>query len=317
MKRFKTIIFKLAAASFCAVILSLPIAAQSRDQNFPSLVTTNEISGTIKARDIGDSRLTSFYYAFEGGQGDIFVNVVTKNFNGDIDVFNQSGLQPLTKMVIYADATINETGRLIYLRKPERLILRIQGRTPNDDSATFRIKFAGSFIALANQTSEAAPTLERSDPDDSQPLVNSVGTRTEVLPKPISAVRSRERSEPVALEPEQKRADAERGNIETEPEKKAVKKPVIIVGALPPATIFGKPARPKTTVRKSDPPIKSTSDPLASIRLLIQTKDGGVIEHSMSEVSKFNVDKGVLVIALKNGTTTRFTLLNIAKVTIE
>ena len=62
-------------------------AAQSTDANFPTNLTTNEIVGTIRARDVGDSRLTSYYYTFDGGQGDMFINVVTRNFAGDIDVF--------------------------------------------------------------------------------------------------------------------------------------------------------------------------------------------------------------------------------------
>ncbi|HUR98302.1 MAG TPA: hypothetical protein VMZ26_09590, partial [Pyrinomonadaceae bacterium] len=60
---------------------------QSTDQGFPTPVTSNEISGTIKARDVGDARLTSYYYLFDAAQGDVFINVVARNFSGDIDVF--------------------------------------------------------------------------------------------------------------------------------------------------------------------------------------------------------------------------------------
>ena len=34
------------------------------------------------------------------------------------------GLRPLTKMVIYADAGSGETGRLVYLRKPEYIVIK-------------------------------------------------------------------------------------------------------------------------------------------------------------------------------------------------
>ena len=136
----------LSAAAFALFVVSAA-AAQSTDQAFPTAVRANEIVGSIKARDIGDARLTSHFYAFNGDQGDIFVNVVTKNFDGDIDIFTADGLRPLTKIVIFADAASNETGRIVYLRRPERLLLRIQGRTPNDDAAAYRIKFAGSFVA--------------------------------------------------------------------------------------------------------------------------------------------------------------------------
>lgn len=134
------------AATF--LFLAAAVFAQSTDQTLPTPVTGPEIRGRINARDIGDSRLTTYFYAFNGEQGDVFINVVTKNFNGDIDVFAVEGLRPLTKIVIYAGGGLDETGRIIYLRKPERMLLRIEGRTPDDDPALFTIKFAGSFQAL-------------------------------------------------------------------------------------------------------------------------------------------------------------------------
>ena len=159
--------------------------SQSTNQSFPTAVTTNEISGTIKARDIGDSRLTTYFYTFNGSQGDVFINIQTSNFNGDIDVFTVSGLKSLTKVVVYADSPNNETGRVIYLRKPEKLLLRIEGRSPNDDAASFRIKFAGSFQAVAETEQPEQPKLpEVSAQNDSGIVVNSVGTIIAVKPKP-------------------------------------------------------------------------------------------------------------------------------------
>src|SRR5688500_10238111 len=142
--------FVLASSRLCILALFILITfstgfGQSTSQNFPTPITSNEISGAIKARDVGDSRLTSYFYTFNSNQGDVFINIVTKNLNGDIDVFNAANLNPLTKIVVYADSSQNETGRVIYLRKPEKLILRIQGRTPNDEPAIYTIKFAGSF----------------------------------------------------------------------------------------------------------------------------------------------------------------------------
>jgi hypothetical protein len=176
-------------SAFLFVVLSSVIGvetshAQSTNQNFPTPVTSSEISGTIKARDVGDARLTSYFYQFDADQGDLFINVVARNFTGDIDVFTVSGLRPLTKIVLYADFGENETGRVIYLRKPEKMILRVQGRTPGDDPATFRIKFAGSFVP-STQTEPAAepelPTLTAKN--ESGIRVNSVGTIVEIIPK--------------------------------------------------------------------------------------------------------------------------------------
>src|SRR3982750_4806396 len=140
-----TVLPKLANILFPILIVvpALGVSAQSTLQDHPSPITRNEISGTISARDLGDARQTTHYYWFEGSQGDVFINLTTKNFAGDIDVFVQNGLKSLTKIVVFADFGEVETGRVIYLRKPERLILRVQGRSPNDEAASYRFKFAG------------------------------------------------------------------------------------------------------------------------------------------------------------------------------
>ena len=174
------IVFCLLFFAFCV----FSVCAQSTSQSHPTAIVTNEISGAIKPRDIGDARLTSYFYTFNGNQGDVFINVVTTNFNGDVDIFNADGLKPLTKIVIYADAASNETGRVIYFRKPEKLILRVEGRTPNDEAATYKIKFAGSFVAAANVKSDELPLPEITSSNQTDVRVNSVGTIVEIKPKP-------------------------------------------------------------------------------------------------------------------------------------
>ncbi|HEX6278692.1 MAG TPA: hypothetical protein VFZ49_01635 [Pyrinomonadaceae bacterium] len=166
-----------------AVVSASSAVAQSSDQLFPTPVRSSEIVSTIKARDIGDSRLTTYYYTFEGEQGDVFLNVQSKNFTGDIDLFVVPGQVPLTKIVIYGDQPETETGRVVYLRKPERLLLRVQGRTPGDDEASIKIKFAGSFAAskLDDSAAPSLPTVESTS--ETNVRVNSVGTILEVIPK--------------------------------------------------------------------------------------------------------------------------------------
>ncbi len=191
--------------------------AQSTSQSFPTAVTTNEISGQIKARDIGDSRSTTYFYTFNGTQGDVFVNVVTNNFNGDIDIFAVEGLKSLTKIVVYADSPSNETGRVIYLRKPEKLLLRIEGRSPNDDAATFRVKFAGSFQALSETDQTDQPKLpEVSAQNDSGIVVNSVGTIISVKPKPTPAPKE------IIAEKEVESGSVTGISVETDSEKEVV-----------------------------------------------------------------------------------------------
>ena len=114
--------FARCVSSFGAVIFLFAIcsqaAAQSGSQNFPTPITTSQVSGEIPARDVGDSRLTTYYYVFGSDTGDVFINVLTKNFNGDVDVFTAAGLRPITKIVVYADIAENETGRALYMELP-------------------------------------------------------------------------------------------------------------------------------------------------------------------------------------------------------
>lgn len=181
--------FRLFAFALIVFFPAANVRAQSTEQNFPTPIMENQVSGRIAARDIGDARLTSYFYTFNAAQGDVFINVVTTNLNGDIDVFTaDAALRPLTKITVYADAPNNETGRVIYLRQPTKLILRIEGRTPNDDAATFQIKFAGSFAPASNVAETPAPELPTVKSDNQTDVrVNSVGTIIEIKPKPTPA----------------------------------------------------------------------------------------------------------------------------------
>lgn len=352
---------KISLPVLLILAASVGIFGQSTSQEYPTAIVTNEISGTVKARDIGDSRLTTYYYALNGDQGDLFLNLVTKNFTGDIDVFTVNGLRPMTKIVVYADATEVETGRAIYLRKPEKLILRVQGRTPNDEAATFRLKFAGSFVAAKADDLQAEPEVPRvSTTANGAVRVNSVGT---IIPSPPRAVEPvAEKSDAVA-EP---RPEAEETSKvaspddtidaapkkesrvlvtdalkKTEPEKGAARRssaprtrpakppkpetsakaePVETISATQPEKTTEPPSRTLSNNRRSRTPKKMPEpvpDPLASISLIIQLKDGNSIEKKMNEVFKFSVDKGVLTVILKDGAISRYPIVDVAKVTIE
>jgi hypothetical protein len=343
-----------AIAAVLAVLISSPVGilAQSTDQNFPTPITKNEITGSIRARDIGDARVTSFFYIFEGSQGDIFINVVAKNFSGDIDVFTADSLKPLTKMVFYADSGTTETGRLVYLRKPERLMLRIEGRTPNDDPAEFQIKFGGSFVALAPRNDETPPkpaaATERS-PEGIR--VNSVGTILETV-KPVKKKSPADaaatlpevplKSEPAtsdkAAEPTEKAVKRETIRQETveakqettgakqetgEPKRETLyENPAAKVTVDPPpgdppnkATPPSPPVKKRSSVPK--PPPEKKPDPLENIKLVVQLKDGTVIERPMSEVLRFNVVNGMLTVTGKDRKVTRYSILDVLRVTIE
>lgn len=333
----------------CGSILSLQ--AQSNNQNFPTPITSNEISGKINARDLGDSRVTSYFFAFNGNQGDVFINVVTKNFDGDIDVFTANNLRPLTKITVYSDNPENETGRIIYLRQPEKLILRIEGRTPNDEPATFRIKFAGSFEplkAIAESEDQTLPEVKTENQGEVR--VNSVGTIIEVKPKPTPKVKETEKTETVAEskkeeKPAKKAKTEEKKEIETaeKDEKEAEKTdrevekteeksaPVVVVTDNLPKADEKKDEKAeeskteetaaKTETKTKKKPAKkekvTAPNPLENINLVVLFKDGSKIERPMSEVLRVNVDKGILTIVSKDGTIGRYSILDVAEMTIK
>jgi hypothetical protein len=234
---FWTLCAALAIVSFLTVFAH----AQSTEQNFPTAVTGNELSGRIKARDLGDARLTTYYYTFNARQGDLFVNLVTKNLNGSVDVFAADGLRPLGQIMVYADLSSSETGRVIYLRKPEKILLRIEGRTPNDEAAEFQLKFAGSFEAVA--PTEELPPPKVSDTaleTDSGVKVNSVGTIVAVIPKP--------RPTPTAVtEP-----------AETAETKPSAEKPAKEENTDQPSETVNKPAEEAKTTEPQKKPIDET-----------------------------------------------------------
>lgn len=289
---------------------------QSSDQSFPTHVTTNDINGVIKPRNIGDARLTTYFYLFEGSQGDIFINVATTNFSGDIDVYAAESMKPLTKMVMFADAGQSETGRLIYLRQPARLLLRIEGRTPNDDPATYRIKFAGSFVALAPETYEAAPTVAKRESVESRKSSESGESKTE---NPKTEDQTPKTEDPISEDPKPKTEDP---TSETVYENKSAK--VTVKPAKAPTakrrTTTARTTKPKPSTQKpktENPKPPPEPDPLANVKLVVVFKDGTIIERPMTEISRFSFSGGALTVVEKTGAIKRYQIATIAKVTIE
>lgn len=349
-----TFICRAASAAIFRILIPVAllfaaVSAQSSNQSFPTPVRTNEISGTIRARDIGDARLTTHFYTFNGEQGDIFINVVTKNFDGDIDVFAAETLRPLTKIVVYSDSSDNETGRVVYLRQAQKMILRIEGRTPNDDPATYRIKFAGSFVPSNDLASNDDPKVDDSKrSDDPDVKVNSVGTIVAVKPKPTPKP-----VEKVVEKPAEKVAKADKTpETATKPDprpktqaasKTETRKPEVVVTDELPKTDAEKadrpPAKPKAPANpklknpepkrpeskkpentaKSEPKKNQPAepDPLASVRLIVIFKDGSKIERPMNEILRISVDKGTLTIIHKDGSIGKYSILDVARMTIE
>jgi len=209
----------LALSLFCVSSIA---NGQSGDIASPSPVSTNELIGTIAARDIGDPRLTDHYYAFTGTPGDLLITIDSRNLNGDVDVFTSSGLRPLLKLTVYADNTSPVT-KSIYLRKRENLILRIEGRTPNDDAGTYRLYFGGGFepitsgpLLAENESAATEATIPGGRTGKKGRRVSSVGARiaeppsAEVAPAPTPEATPVETTEPKESRTEAAKAEADR-----------------------------------------------------------------------------------------------------------
>jgi hypothetical protein len=360
-----------ADITFCATLLLLLLLSavtafsQSTDVAFPTAITENQVNGTIRARDLGDPRVTTYYFTFNGLQGDLFVIVVKRILSGSVDIFSTDGMRPLTNILVYADVAQNETGRVIYLRKPEKLILRVQGRTPNDDPAEFQIKFAGGFEA-ATPTRDEPPVPKVTDlgENSSGIKVNSVGTIIAVTPKPKPSPKSTPaevaKSEESTDEPKTQAELETKPVVSNETSSERVESAETVSKPAKPTTprpqrsnrrttrtsrSEAKNAEPKAadqskaasaeTRKRSKPDVVVTDktaetaskpkkvppaeapNPLANVKLVILFKDGTKVERPMTEVFRFTADQTTLTVTLKNGREAKFSILEVASVTIQ
>jgi hypothetical protein len=186
--------------------------AQSNDQSLPTPVLTSEINGTIRALDIGDSRLTRHFYAFEATPGDLTVTVNSRNLNGDVDLFTAVTFRPLLKISIYANTIPPEVTKGIYLRTHQILILRVEARSPDDDPGSYRITFGGSFqpfsggipVAENTESSSESTTTSRNTR-----RVSSVGATIPQPPEPKSEEAKTEEKPPNTEPPKETEAKPE------------------------------------------------------------------------------------------------------------
>jgi hypothetical protein len=322
--------------------------AQSTDITWPSPVRSSEVRGTIPARDLGDARITDHFYAFQGLPGDVLITVDSKNLNGDIDVFTFSGLRPLLKFTVYADSSSAITKGL-YLRREETLILRVEGRTPNDEEAVYRVHFAGTFatinsgpLAEHEDKLEAATTAGTSNAGDRR--VSSVGARIDeprrevaetptpeptpvvTTPKPVVSkavpVYTRPRV-PVARrprptrtpKPKPKPAEAE-ATDETVAKSDNSEKPAEPKKTDPatPTTPAPVPRRSRASRAPKPVPVQEPDD--SGPRLVIETSDGTLVDRAMGGVRRVTVENGQVVVIGKDGKIQRIPLASVVRMTI-
>ena len=192
----------LFVSTAASLLTAVTVHAQSNDQTLPTPVLTNEINGTIRALDLGDSRLTRHYYAFEATPGDLNVTVNSRNLNGDVDIFTAVTFRPLLKISIYANTIPPEVTKGVYFRTRQIVILRVEARSPDDDPGSYRITFGGSFqpfsggIPVAENTES---TSESATTSSNPRRLSSVGA---TIPQPAEAKTEEARTEEKAPDTE-------------------------------------------------------------------------------------------------------------------
>lgn len=330
--------------SFLLACFAGVAVGQSSDIAWPSPVRSTEIRATIPARDLGDPRLTDHYYAFTGVPGDVLITVDSRNLNGDVDVFTFSGLRPLLKFTVYAGSSSPIT-KGIYLRQREDLILRIEGRTPNDDEAVYRIHFGGAFEPITSgplAEHEDALQLERPAEASNKTgrRVSSVGARVEeprtevaeapaptpeptpevsALPEPkVPAARSTTRNSRRRVPAARKRPAA---SVKSAKPDEAAKKEVeetssAETSATETARVPKPPATKSRRARRPATPAAIPESDSSGPRLIIETSDGTLVDRFMGSVRRVTVENGQVIVIGKDGTIQRVPLASVVRMTI-
>ena len=328
------------------VLIAPTSLAQSTDLSAPTPVSANDLTGSIAARDLGDSRTTQHFYSFTGTPGDVLITVRSNNLNGDVDVFSRGTLRPLLKFTLYAESSTPLT-KGIYLRRREELILRVEARSPNDDEGSYQIRFGGSFEPIA------APLIAETENKDAagQPLaragkkgrrVSSVGARiNEPLPAPeeIAATPPVEaptsppaeivKAEPPTPTPTRRARG--RGTVTRRTSPPTTSGGLVIEKKEPaaaedketekPATVETRPATPTRRAGRRGARTATTTpvepEPLSGPRLILELLDGTRVEQYMSTIRRVTIENNQIVVVMKNGKIDRTRMTDVTRMSIE
>ncbi|HEX7998039.1 MAG TPA: hypothetical protein VF528_06585 [Pyrinomonadaceae bacterium] len=325
------------SATFVLVLLSTGAVAQSTNIEFPTPVRTNEISGTIAPRDVGDARLTRYFYSLSGTNGDLVVTVESRNLNGDVDLFTAGTLRPLVKLSMYASDAASTTSKTIYFKRGEALILRVEARSPNDAEGSFRIRFDGAFAPFMGEAREPEPinplppstaatggktrrvtatgaridepvveaTARTTDPES---RTTTPATNTPITENPPDAAQPATTETEATPRPTARASRTRRPR--RPPTRTARNRPT------PPVTPEQPPARTEQPAASTEQPTQPEPVP-AGPRLIIETKDGLRVERYMTSVRRVTVDNGQIIIVLKSGKVERQPMTNVLKMSIE
>lgn len=316
----------LFAALFLILALGQSASAQSTELEYPTPVRANEISGTITARDLGDPRLTRYYYSFTGTPGDLIVTAEGRNLEGDVDVFTVGTLRPLAKVSFYAGGTTSGGSKTIYLKNRQSLILRVEARTPNDNEGSFRVRFEGSFEPIIGDVlipePVVLPSAETSRAGKKTRRVNAVGARIEEPePAPTVTENTTPPINPSTEKPGETPANADTPTATTaeatKPTPTRPRSPRNRRSRTPRPT-----RRPPAQTAKTAPPVEPAPAPeaepaAAGPRLIIETRDGMRVERYMTTVRRVTVERGQVIVVTKDGKVERQPMSNVLRMAIE
>ena len=317
--------------------------AQLTDVAWPSPVRSNEVRGAIPARDLGDPRVTDHFYAFTGMPGDLLITIDSRNLDGDVDVFTLSGLRPLLKFTVYAGSS-SPTTKGIYLRKQEDLVIRVEGRTPNDDEAVYRLHLGGTFEPITSgplvEHEDAAQTASNAEaPRRNGRRVSATGAR---IDEPPSEVAEAPKPEPSPVVSEPKKVAPRSTARNTRPGRPGIRrtKPAEPPKAKPEESVAkdieekkpaaedtetATPAPAKRPIRKgrstraaakapAEAPPQEVDD--SGPRLIIETTEGTLVDRAMGGVRRVTVENGQVVVVGKDGKIQRIPLASVVRMVI-
>jgi hypothetical protein len=334
VKFCKSILVSFGVPFFLAATALIALA-QSSDQELPTAVLSNEIKGRIVALDLGDSRLTRHFYAFEATPGDLVITVNSRNLNGDVDIFTAVNFRPLTKISVYANTIPPEVTKSLYFRTRQILILRVEARTPNDDPGVYRITFGGTFQAFSGgirvAEAEEEEAAEESQSTRKNKRLSSVGATIE---QPAPEVKEEVKTPEVAAEkpPEEKATPKKTTPTtrRTSPNRTARGRPTGPARPKPAPPDTAKTKTPDQTSEENKPATEgeeksadkpSTEKPVTQeaggTHLIIERTDGTRIDRPMSTVRRVIVEGTAIVIVMKTGRIDRIPMSLVVRMAIE
>ncbi|HEX3561053.1 MAG TPA: hypothetical protein VHU19_17800 [Pyrinomonadaceae bacterium] len=279
-------VFIAAAFIFLSAAAVRVAPAQSNDPSYPAAVFTNDISGRIAPRDVGDARPTRHFYTFRGTEGDLTITFDSTELTGDVDVFTATTLRPLLKFTLLGDTA--HLTKSFYVRSEETLVLRVEARAVGDVEGSYRIQFGGSFepapAGLSNAQQPVEPTVSstasrgrnvrrvtstgaRIEEPKPAPTPADVSKESEVKPSPTPADNAAEsKASATPRSTGRARASASRARAGTPRPRPATKAPATSTADTKPATEAGQPVEAKSETKTESetspaPPAKTTAAP--------------------------------------------------------